>query len=435
MIRKSLRVRAGRGPSVPRSVLVAAVGMSLLIGACARLSSQLTLPEMGVQDPSFPLTLGAYTHAGTTGGNRVDVLLNGEQIFPAQLKAIRAARKTVTYAQYFFEDGSPGREVVEALSERCRAGVHGHVLLDGIGSLSMPPELRDMLERSGCEVAVYHPLSPFEISDVNNRNHRRILVVDGRIGFTGGSGASSKWMGDGRQTGYWRQTDVRIEGPVVNDLQSAFAQTWREITGRVLGGEGYFPREPDRGHVTAQIVRSSPRRRGNSPMYMMFLLAISSARQSIAVTNPYFVPDNQITEALIKARERGVRVTLLLPGEIDHKIVKEASEAGFSRLLNAGVEIYQYQAGLLHAKMMTIDGVWGTIGSANLDNRSLALNDELNLVVYNREVVGRLDRVFAADLAHSRPIDSERWQSRSLWKRLMELMSTPAQTWPVREQL
>jgi cardiolipin synthase len=434
MIWRFLRIRAGRKLGVSRSALVVAVGVSLLIGACARLSSQLALPEIGVQDPSFPLTLGAYTHAATTGGNRVDVLLNGEQIFPAQLKAIRAARKTVTYAQYFFEDGSPGREVVEALSERCRAGVHGHVLLDGIGSLNMPPELRSMLERSGCEVAVYHPLSPFAVDDLNRRNHRRILVVDGRIGFTGGSGASSKWMGDGRRTGYWRQTDVRIEGPVVGDLQSAFAESWRQTTSRVLGGEGYFPREPQRGEVTAQIVRSSPRR-GSSPMYMMFLLAISSARQSIAVTNPYFVPDGQITEALIRARQRGVRVTLLLPGAIDHKIVKEASEAGFGRLLDAGVAIYEYQAGLLHAKMMTVDGAWGTIGSSNLDNRSLALNDELNLVVYNREIVGHLDRVFAADLAHSRPIDAERWQSRGVWKRFMELLTTPAQTWPVREQL
>src|SRR5712692_778426 len=271
MIWRFLGIRAGRETGASRSALVAVVGVSLLIGACARLSGHLTLPEMGVQDPSFPLTLGAYTEAATTGGNRVDVLLNGEQIFPAQLKAIRAARKTITYAQYFLEDGSPGREVVDALSERCRAGVHGHVLLDGIGSLNMPPELRGVLERSGCEVAVFHPLSPFAIDDLNNRNHRRILVVDGRIGFTGGSGASSKWMGDGRRTGYWRQTDVRIEGPVVSDLQAAFAESWRQTTGRILGGEGYFPREPERGRVVAQIVRSSPRR-GSSAMYMMFLL-------------------------------------------------------------------------------------------------------------------------------------------------------------------
>lgn len=434
MIWRFLRIRAGRETGASRSALVAVVGVSLLIGACARLSGHLALPEMGVQDPSFPLTLGAYTEAATTGGNRVDVLLNGEQIFPAQLKAIRAARKTITYAQYFLEDGSPGREVVDALSERCRAGVHGHVLLDGIGSLNMPPELRGVLERSGCEVAVFHPLSPFAIDDLNNRNHRRILVVDGRIGFTGGSGASSKWMGDGRRTGYWRQTDVRIEGPVVSDLQAAFAESWRQTTGRILGGEGYFPREPERGRVVAQIVRSSPRR-GSSAMYMMFLLAISSAHRSIAITNPYFVPDEQITEAMVRARERGVRVTLLLPGDIDHKIVKEASRAGFSRLLDAGVAIHEYQAGLLHAKMMTVDGVWGTIGSSNLDNRSLALNDELNLVVYNREMVAQLDRVFAADLTRSRPISSERWQSRGLWERLIELLSTPAQTWPVREQL
>jgi cardiolipin synthase A/B len=382
------------------------------------------LPALAIEDAAFMPTVEAYAGAPARRGNRLDFLLNGDQIFPAQLKAIRSARKTVTYAQYFYEDGPPARDIVEAIAERCLQGVRGHVLLDGVGSINMPPEFRETLEQAGCEVATFHPVNPFTVQKLNNRNHRRILVVDGRVGFTGGSGASSKWMGNGLARGQWRQTDVRVEGPVVGDLQAAFIESWREATGRPLGGPGYFEPPVTRGPSLAQVVRSSPAS-GSFAMYTMFLLAISSARQRIYITNPYFVPDGQMMDALVLARQRGVRLVLLLPGEIDHEIVREAGRAGFGRLLEAGAEIYEYRMGLLHAKTMTVDGVWATVGSANLDNRSLARNDEISLVTYDLEQVARLDRIFAEDLRHSRRVDLERWQARGLWDRFREWLSLP----------
>jgi cardiolipin synthase len=233
-------------------------------------------------------------------------------------------------------------------------------------------------------------------------------------------------MGNGLRKGYWRQTDVRIEGHAVTDLQAAFAENWLETTGHALGGADYFPRQERRGEVLAQVVRSSPER-GSQAMYSMYLFAISSARRTIHITNPYFVPDEGITQALLQARARGVRIVLLLPGPIDHDIVEAASRAGFGRLLEAGVEIYEYQAGLLHAKTMAIDGAWAMVGSANMDNRSLALNDEISVVAYDRDVAGRLESVFEDDLSHSRLIDARQWQARSFWKRFWEFLSSPIQ--------
>jgi cardiolipin synthase A/B len=410
-------------------VLVILGVLTVTAVSCVRSPVPIVFPQVTIEDPSFAPTMEAYTSAPVRWANRVEILLNGEQIFPAQVAAIRSAQKTFTYAQYVFETGPPAQALLKAMSERCQAGVHGHILVDGIGSLSMPAESRQTLEQAGCEFAIFRPVDLPTISDVNDRNHRRILVVDGRIGFTGGSGASSKWMGNGRREGYWRQTDVRVEGHAVTDLQAAFAENWLEATGRALGGAEYFPRQERRGEVLVQIVRSSPER-GSLPMYMMYLFAISSAQRAIYLTNPYFVPDAGITSALIDARARGVRIVLLLPGDIDHEIVEAASRAGFGRLLDAGVEIYEYQAGLLHAKTMTIDGEWAMVGSANMDNRSLALNNEISLVGYDREMAGRLQSIFEEDLSHSRAIDAQTWRTRGFWKRFWESVS-----WPIRSLL
>ncbi len=311
------------------------VAVFLLTASCAKVQPHFTVPKMTVSDPSFIPTMEAYTASTVSRGNRVDFLLNGQKIFPAQLAAIRSAQRTITYAQYFYEDGKPAVLLVEAISERCRAGVRGHVLLDAFGSLKMPPELRQQLQDAGCEVATFRPLRPWALDEANNRNHRRILVVDGKVGFTGGSGASSKWMGNGRREGHWRETDARMEGPAVNDLQGAFAENWLEATGHVLGGDGYFAPQPARGTVRAQVVRSSPTN-GSFAVYTMYLLAMSSARRNIYMTNPYFLPDEQMRKALVEARRRGVRVVLLLPGAIDNNIVRQASRGGIRRAAGRG---------------------------------------------------------------------------------------------------
>ena len=291
------------------------------------------------------------------------------------------------------------------------------------------------MTRAGCQVFTFRPLSPlvalspFGFGKSNNRNHRRILVVDGRVGFTGGMGVSPKWLGNGRTEGHWRQTDVRLEGPVVASLQGAFVESWLEATGQVLGGAPYFPPLSRRGSVVAQVVRSSPAD-GSFSMYTMFLLAISSARRSIYLTNPYFLPDDRMIRTLIEASERGVRIVVLLPGAIDNNIVRHASRAHFGPLLEAGIEIYEYQAGLLHAKTMIVDGIWATIGSTNLDPRSFTLNDELNAVVYHNQVVSQLEKIFADDLTYSRRLSLEQWRNRAGHNHLLELLSLP-----VRSQL
>src|SRR5262249_4842657 len=292
--------------------------------------------------------------------------------------------KSVTLAEYIFEGGPVAEAMTAALADGCRRGVTTNVLLDAFGSLQMPPALRDALTGAGCNVVWSRPIGPQTVRTANNPNHPRILVVDGRVGFTGGSGVTEQWAGDGVTEGQWRETDVRVEGPVVEQLQGAFAENWLEATGVVLGGEDFFPRpQPARGPAYAHVIRSSPAG-GSFAIYTTLLLALSSARRSIFLTNPYFLPDATMLDALVQARNRKGRVVVLVPGLIDHQIVREVGKRHYGGLLKAGVEIYEYMPALLHAKTLVIDGVWSTIGSTNLDNRSFALNDELNLVVYDR---------------------------------------------------
>jgi cardiolipin synthase len=409
--------------------LVLAV-LLLAAGCATRVHPHLTLPVVQLGEASFFPTLEAYTATPIVAGNRVEILLNGEEIFPAMIRAIRSARRTVTYAQYYWEEGPVARAMAEALAERCRAGVGVKVLLDGFGTLGMPAEHVELMSRSGCHLATFRPLTPWSWPRANYRNHRRVLVVDGRVGFTGGSGISRKWMGNGRIENHWRDTDVQVHGPVVEYLQGAFAENWLEATGMVLGGDAYFPR-PQRagGETYAQVVRSSPAG-GSFAMYTMFLLAIASARRSIMISNPYFVPDDRMTEVLQKAVKRGVKVTVLVPGAIDHNLVRQASRGKYGEMLRAGIEIYEYQAALLHAKTMVVDGVWTTIGSTNLDNRSFALNDELNLIAYSPQVGRQLERVFAEDLAHARRVEYGRWSRRGIVDRVLGLIALP-----IRDQL
>jgi len=418
---------------VSRRAAVAAgalLALTLAGGGCSHVQPHLELPALQMGEPAFRSTVVAYTGNAVVPGNRVEVLLNGDQIFPAKIAAIRAARKSITYAQYVFEEGAPAADTAQALAERCRAGLPVHVLLDAVGALAMPVQYRDWMVEAGCQVASYRPLTPWTFDRVNERNHRRILVVDGVVGFTGGSGTSGKWSGNGKQDGHWRDTDVRVEGPVVEQLQGAFAENWLEATGVALGGPAYFPRPLEvKGGVDAQVVRSSPAG-GSVAMYTMFLLAMTAARRSIYITNPYFVPDEKMVETLIQARRRGVRVVLLLPGAIDHNLVRQASRGGFGRLLKEGIEIHEYKPAMLHAKTMVIDSMWATVGSTNLDRRSFALNEELNLVIYDAGVARRLEQVFEKDLSESGVVTYKRWASRGLMSRVLEFLAVP-----VRDQL
>ena len=391
------------------------VALCIALPGCTLSRPQYAAPDVSVGESAFVRAVEAHTMSGLVGGNRAEVLVNGEQIFPAMLAAIRSARTTITFANFVYEDGDIAGEMAEALAERCRAGVGGNVLVDAVGSSKMPKPLRKMLSASGCHFARYHSVNPFALKRFNHRNHRRILVVDGRVGFTGGTGVGEKWTGDGRQEGHWRQTDVRVEGPIVRFLQAAFVEDWRDATTLLLAGDAYFPPLPPRGDLAIQSVKSSPAS-GATEAYLLFLLAIDSARSSIKLTNPYFVPDDRMAHALAAAAQRGVDVTVITAGAVGStldRLVRKASLAHFGPALRAGVKIHEYGPALLHAKTMVVDEQWVSIGSANLDNRSFAINNELNVTFMDRRLARRLTEIFEQDLTSTKPVALDDWKRHS----------------------
>ncbi len=389
--------------------VLTALACGLLAAGCTLSRPHYVTPDVHVGEPAFARSLEAQTQASPVAGNRAEILLNGDHIFPAMLSAIRSAKTTITFANFVYEDGDIARQMAEALADRCRAGVRTHVLLDAVGSDEMPLELRALLQDAKCQLAWYHSLNPFAIKRINHRNHRRILVVDGRVGFTGGTGVGEQWTGDGRHPGHWRQTDVRVEGPIVRALQAAFAENWRDATGVLLGGDDYFPPLARRGDLAIQSVKSSPAG-GAAEAYILFLMAIDGARSSIQLTNPYFVPDPAMARALAHAAQRGVDVSIITAGAtqgvLDH-LVKKASQTHFASASKAGVKIYEYGPALLHAKTMVVDGRWVSIGSANLDNRSFALNNELNLVFVDRGIAAQLTDIFRHDLKFAKRVSDD----------------------------
>ena len=402
------------------------VPLVLLAGTVAGCADPppLVLPTLAIGDRAFARTVEAHTLSGIVGGNRVELLQNGDEIFPAMLAAIRGARTSITFANYIWQTGPIADEMAAALAERCRAGVGVNVLVDAVGSHAMTKENRELLSSSGCHFERFRPLSPFDFRRVNNRNHRRVLVVDGRVGFTGGTGIGWQWVGDGRTPGYWRQTDVRVEGPIVRHLQAAFAENWRDETSIVFGGDSYFPETPPRGDISAQIVRSSPGG-GATEAYALFILALEGARKSIMLTSPYYVPDNEIADALARAVARGVKVSVLVSGVADtfiDRLVRVASRASFGRALKDGVKVHEYKAAMLHSKTVTIDGIWSVVGSVNLDNRSFSLNHEGSLVVYDPGIARKLEAIFAADLTLAQEVTLEEWQRRGIGRILEPIL-------------
>jgi cardiolipin synthase A/B len=415
-------------------IRILSLTLMLLLG-CAGPTPVSKIDPMIVGEATFFPTIAAHTDAPILGGNKIDVLLNGEQTFPAMLKAIRGARKSITYAQYLYQGGAIAYELAEAFAERCRAGLTVKLLLDSHGGGKVPEDIPQLLTDAGCQfewfrrVKLFQFITPWELLNYNYRNHRRILVIDGTLAFTGGHGVAEEWTGDGRTDGKWRDTDVRVEGPIVQQLQAAFVESWRDTTGHILGGDLYFPPLKPVGNVNAQVVKSSPLG-GTYESYMLLLLSISSARKSIHLSNPYFLPDERMQEALLEAVKRGVSVVVLTPGKIDHKLVYWASRRGFEPLLLGGIQIYEYQVALMHAKTMVVDGVWAHVGTTNLDNRSFALNEEINLIAYDRAVAGELEKAFAEDLKHSKRLTYEAWKARPWREKFLELF-----TIPLKEQL
>jgi cardiolipin synthase len=372
-------------------------------------------------DSQFIRVMSSLLGPPMVGGNRVRTLLNGDQSFPAMLAAIRSARRSVDFESYIYWSGQVGRDFADALSERARAGVATHVLIDWAGSwVKSDRAVLDQMRAAGIEVVMYRPLRWYDVDRINNRTHRKLLIVDGRIGFTGGLGIADQWRGHAQDKDHWRDTQFQVEGPVVAQLQAAFLDNWIETEGRVLEGESYFPPPVPAGSELAQAFRSSPGE-GSASMRLMYLLAIASATRSIRIANAYFVPDSVAVAMLVAARRRNVEVEIIVPGPIlDAQLVRRASRAMWGPLLEAGARIYEYQPTMFHVKVMVVDDTWVSVGSTNFDDRSFRLNDEANLNVVDPTFAREQVRVFDDDRGRSRQITFEAWRHRPLWERLRE---------------
>jgi cardiolipin synthase len=344
------------------------------------------------------------------------------------LEAIRGARRSITFETYIYWQGKVGAEFTEALVERARAGVKVHFMYDALGSGKIDKHYVEQMKAAGVQVARYNPPRWNTLARQNNRTHRKLLVIDGRIGFTGGVGIADEWSGNAQDPKHWRDTHYRVEGPAAAQMQAAFMENWIETTGDVLHGEDYFPKIAPSGPHVAQVFVSSPGGGGES-MQLMYLLSIAAAAKSIQLCAAYFVPDEVEIATLVAALKRGVKLQIIVPGPvIDNKVVRRASRAAWGELLRAGAEIHEYQPTMFHVKVMVVDGLWTSVGSTNFDSRSFSTNDEANLNVMDPGFAAIQRKVFESDLTRSRRITLEEWQRRpwaeKLWEHSLGLLSS-----------
>ncbi|MDO9003749.1 MAG: phospholipase D-like domain-containing protein [Aquabacterium sp.] len=377
-----------------------------------------------LSDAGFMKELGVMLGPPFVGGNRAQALINGDEIFPAMLADIRSAQASITFETYIYWSGAIGQQFADALAERAKHGVKVHVLLDWVGSAKMEDELLDEMRQAGVQIRRFHPPHWTHLGRMNNRTHRKLLVVDGRVGYTGGVGIAPPWTGHAQDPDHWRDTHFRIEGPVVAQMQSVFLDNWIKVSGEVLHGPIYFPDIQARGDVWAQMFSSSPSG-GSENMQLMYLLSIAAASHSIDLSAAYFVPDELTSNALVAALKRGVKLRIIVPGEhIDTDAVRQASRAQWGPLLAAGAVIAEYQPTMYHCKVMIVDGRMVSVGSTNFDNRSFSLNDEATLNIMDAGFAAQQTEVFEQDLARARQITLAQWQKRPWHERLMERVAS-----------
>jgi cardiolipin synthase len=413
------------GVQVPVAGIAIVVGLTLiaftvwgiLFSRAPRHITQHIEHRYDVASPQFLRSMGVLLGPPLQPGNSVETLVNGDQIFPAMLAAIGSAKKTITFESYIYWKGKIAKQFADALAERARNGVKVHLLLDWAGSQKMDQDTINEMGRAGVEVIKYHRPQWYRVKNINNRTHRKLLVIDGTVGFTGGVGIADLWSGNGQDPDHWRDTHFRIRGPVVAQLQGAFTDNWTKATGAVLHGDDYFPRLEPAGNLPAQMFKSSVEGGGES-MQLMYLLTIAAAKSTIDLSMAYFIPDNHTMDHIAAALKRGVRVRIILPGEYnDSTLVRAASRAKWERILENGGEIYEYLPTMYHCKVLMVDNLWVSVGSTNFDSRSFRLNAEANLNVYEPEFARRQTALFEEDLKKSRRITYHEWKTRPLWQK------------------
>jgi cardiolipin synthase len=376
-------------------------------------------------DPQLRREMGVLLGPAVVGGNCIQALQNGDEIFPAMLEAIRSARRTITFETYIYWSGHVGEQFAAALIERARAGVRVHLMLDWVGCDKISSALVEDMKSAGVEVERYHAVHWYTLGRLNNRTHRKVLIVDGATSFTGGVGIADIWAGHAQDPDHWRDMHFKVSGPVAAQMQAAFLDNWIKTTGHVLHGDAYFPVIEPSGDMDMQMFISSPEG-GSDSMRLMYLTAITAAARSIDMEAAYFVPDPLMIRELIGARRRGVRIRLLVPiAHLDAKVVGVASKSEWGPLLERGVEIYVYRPTMLHCKMLIFDAYMVSVGSTNFDMRSFELNDEASLNVYDERFAREMTVVFERDLKFSARYTLEDWQGRSWRERFAEMVVYP----------
>jgi cardiolipin synthase A/B len=400
------------------TTIVIIVTLNFLVGE-KKVKKQI--PHLyGLNDPQFIKTMGVLLGPAIIDGNRFETLSNGEEIFPAMLNAIQQAKSTINFETYIYWSEGIGNKFSDALSDRARHGVKVHLLIDAVGSSKMDQAQLDKMEKAGVEIRKYRPLNWYNLSRYNNRTHRKLMVVDGRIGFTGGVGIANQWMGHAQDPEHWRDAHFQVEGPVVAQMQAALVDNWIKTTGEVLQGETYFPPLKKAGEGMAQLFSSSPTG-GSESMQLMYLLAFSAAEHDIYISSSYFVPDELLQKTLIAALKRGVHISIITPGKnMDVEAVRKASRGLWGGLLEAGAKIYEYKPTMFHCKIVVVDGLLTSVGSTNLDERSIRLNDEANLNIYDADFARQQIAIFENDVSQSQLITFEQWRNRPLAEKFAE---------------
>ncbi len=425
------------GPRRPKRRHVLAI---ILVSVAAGYAFAITIakagaPKQTVYDLPHDFTLNAPTFlpsalpgAVLTSGNRLELLENGDAIFPAMLAAISSARKTVNFEAYIFWSDEVGTRFRDALAERAQQGVAVRVLLDAIGSPGKRTKASDVdvLRHAGCRVEFFHSIKPWMLWVFNHRNHRRVLVVDGTLGFTGSVGFADSWQGNADSKEHWRDTQLRVEGPAVRGLQRAFQENWSEVTGEPLVGDEFFPALLQPGTSAVAVVPSSPLA-AMSGAGRVYSISLAAASKEIWIANSYFLPDEATSGLLVAAVKRGVDVRVIVPSDAQNDVpaTKAGGRSSFGPLLAGGVKIFEYQPTMFHLKTMVVDGVFSTVGSANFDERSFHLNEEINLFVYDGAFAGQMEETYRRDLSRCRPYTYAMWRDRSLKKRVTEWLVTP----------
>jgi cardiolipin synthase len=390
--------------------------------------------EFSIDSDEFITTITGATGVPILPCNRVDVLNNGDEFYPVMLEEIARAQSSITIEAYIYWAGEIGRRFAEALAAKAGEGVPVKILLDAVGSATIGTEILETLEKGGCQLAWYNRIHWYTIGQFNHRTHRKSLIIDGCVGFTGGAGIADVWLGHAQSPEHWRDTQIRIAGPAVAPLQTGFAHNWLKTTGELLSGAMYYPEHeregspPSRGYgvtgLPVQTVMSSPES-GASSVRLMHYLPIVCARRSIYISNPYFVPDQAAIDTLVEARQRGVDVRIMVAGRHnDTWLARQNSRRLYGPLLRAGIQILEYNKTFMHQKTMVVDGLWVSMGTTNFDNRSFAHNEETSVCVRNAGVAAYMEGVFQADMRACERVELETWRRRGLWTKSLEAIAS-----------